>query len=179
MNIDKMTCCENMLITCFAFYLDVRCDLRNAIQIFSCRSFLWQFVLDHVKCDSRNTIQVFFLQKLFVTIRFRDFAWLFHRQCFWLSSLDSTSDACSFLTRQVTYVCSRCIERRMCLWWNDSDDRISSNWERFIIWKRFKNDSDNRILSNCERFIKLDESDLSSLMRTIHECWWDEISSNL
>ncbi len=126
------------------------------------------------KCDSD-----FFVQEFFVTIRFRDLAWSFHHQCFWLSSLDSASNACSFSTRRVTCTCSRLVERRMCFWWDDLDDRISSNWERFIIWKRLRNDSNNRISSNCERLIKSNESDSSSLMRTTREHWWNEISSNL
>jgi hypothetical protein len=126
------------------------------------------------KCDSD-----FFVQKFFVTIRSRDLIWSSHRQCFWLSNFDSASDAYSFSTRRVTYVRSRFVEQRMCLWWDDLDDRISSNWKRFIIWERLKNDLDSRILLNCERLIKSDESDLSSLMRTTREYWWDEISSNL
>ncbi len=45
MNIDEAICCENILITCFASCLDMRCDLRNTIQIFSCKDCLWRFVL--------------------------------------------------------------------------------------------------------------------------------------
>ncbi len=111
----------------------------------------------------------FFMQKLSVTICFRDLVWSSHRQCF----------DCLVSIQRMTYVRSRLVERRMCSWWDDSSDFISSNWERFIIWKRLKSDSDNRISSNCERLIKSDESDSSSLMRTIRESCWDEISSNL
>jgi hypothetical protein len=111
----------------------------------------------------------FFMQRLFVTIRSRDFVWSFHRQCFdFLVSI-----------QRVTYVRFRFVKRRMCSWWDDSNDCISSNWKRFIIWKRFRSDSDNRISLNCERFIKSDESNSSSLMRITRECWWNKISSNL
>jgi hypothetical protein len=104
----------------------------------------------------------FFMQKLFVTIRFRNLTWSFHHQCF----------DCLISIQRMTYARFRLVEQRICFWWNDSNDCISSNWERFIIWKRFKNDSDNRISLNCERFIKFDESDSSSLMKTICErCW--------
>ncbi len=99
------------------------------------------------------------MQKLFVMIRFRDLAWSFHHQCF----------DCLISIQRVMYARSRFVKRRMCFWWSDSDDRISSNWERFIIWERLKSDSNNRILLNCERFIKFDENDSSSLMRTTRE----------
>ncbi len=134
MNINETICCENILITCFASCLDVNCDLKNAIQIFSCKNFLWRFVLDHLRCDSRSTIQIFLMQKLFVTIRFRNFAWLFHRQCFWLSSLDSTNDACSLSTHWMTYVCSRCIERRVLVFDLSSDVCIFDEMTQTIIF---------------------------------------------
>jgi hypothetical protein len=93
----------------------------------------------------------FFHTKIVCDDLFRDFVWSFHRQCF----------DCLVSNKQMTYARFQFVKQRMCSWWDDSNDRISSNWERFIIWKQLKNDSNNRISSNCERkrLIKLDEND--------------------
>ncbi len=70
----------------------------------------------NVKCDLRNAIQIYLLLKLFVTIRFRDHAWSSHRQFFWLFSLVFDEWRMSILDYRVTYVCSWFFER--CLWWD-------------------------------------------------------------
>ncbi len=98
MNIDKTICCENMLITCFTFCLDVRCDLRNAIQIFSCRNFLWRFVLvillDHLIVSVSDCL---------VSIQRVTHAHSRHVE--WrMPVLDVSSDVCSFSTCRATYV---------------------------------------------------------------------------
>jgi hypothetical protein len=83
----------------------------------------------NVRCDLRNAIQICSLLKLFVTIRFRDHAWLFHRHFDkWRMYI---------LDYRVTYICSRFVERR--LWWN--------------VIKL--DETSHQIL--CERLIKLDD----------------------
>ncbi len=169
MNIDETVCCENILDNVFCVLS--RCkmwfekyDTNLLVQKFFVSICSRSCEMWFEKYDTN-----FLIQKLFVTICSRDLVWSFHRQYF----------DCLVSSKRMTYTRFRLIERRVCFWWDDSNDRISSNWKRFIIWERFKNDSNNRISSNCERFIKFDKSDLSSLMRTIRERWWNEISSNL
>ncbi len=118
------------------------------------------------------TVVNFFMQKLC----FRDFTWSFHRQCFWLFNLDLTNDVYSFSTRRMTYVCSRCIERRdsfsiiraMYFCCNDSDDRISLNWKRFVNSKTIQKIAFHQIAN-----------DSSNLTKTICKFRWNDVSLNL
>jgi hypothetical protein len=116
----------------------------------------------NVKCDLKNAIQICFLQKLFewfiLVIMFNHFIVNF----FWSLNFIFSEWRMLILDYQVTYVCSRFVERR--LWWDVRLDETSYQaWRKRLIrldeWKR--------------HLIKSDESDSSNLMSE------NVISSNL
>jgi hypothetical protein len=159
MNI-KIICCENILITCFAFYF----EMWNVI---------WKMRFKFV-----------FLQKLFEMSRFLDHAWSFHRQ-FFFNCLISFFDEWRMLILdyRMTYVYSRFVERH--LWWNVKLDEIFHQiWSEAIhqIW------NDSSILTKAIH--QIDEKDVisSNLTKALFQIWrkqfikFDEkdvISSNL
>ncbi len=131
MNTDETICCENMFDNVFCVLS--RCeiwyekyDINFFVQKFSVTIHFRSCEMWFERYDTN-----FFMQKLFVTIRSRDLIWSFYDQRF----------DCLISSEKMTYARSWLVERRMYLWWGDSDDRISSN------------------SSNCERLIKSDESD--------------------
>jgi hypothetical protein len=107
----ETNCCENMLITCFAF-------------CFECE--MW-----FKKYDS----DLFFVEIWFETIYSRDYAWLFHRQ--FLDCLISFFDKWRMLILDYRVTCarSRFIERRMLVLDLSSDvyDETSLNLTKYLI----------------------------------------------
>ncbi len=87
---------------------NVRCDLRDTIQIFSCRSFLWLFAV-----IIRSRLCEIWSEKYDTQFSHAEMVWddSFSWSCliisslvFWLLSLNSATDVCSFLTCRATYV---------------------------------------------------------------------------
>jgi hypothetical protein len=128
MNIET-NCCENMLLTCFASCL----EMWNVI---------WEMRLRFGFC-----------LKLFETIHFRDYAWSFHRQFFWLFNLIFDEWRMLILDYRVTYVCSRFVEQRMFIFdlLSDVYDETSLNLTRFFI-KLIVSDSSNLINEKGNRY---------------------------
>jgi hypothetical protein len=152
--------------TCCSEYWD--CLLRKYVNNVFC------VLSRNVRCDLRNAIQICFLQKLFEMIRSRDHAWSFHRQ-FFSDCLISFFDEWRMLILdyRVTYICSRFVERR--LWWDVKLDETfhqtwseatHQTWERFI--KLDESDSSNLTRKTSfhqtwrKRRLKLDENVISS-----------------
>jgi hypothetical protein len=150
---------------CYSEYWDdlLRENVNNVFYVLS----------RNVRCDLKNAIQICLLQKLFKTIRFRDHAWSFHRH-FWLFNLISNEWRMLILDHRMTYARSRRVERF--IWWNDSDRVISSNWEWFIKFDddillnlmRISSNFDERNLIKFwwRYFIKFD--DISSNLMIFH-----------
>ncbi len=122
------------------------------------------------KCDSN-----FFVHKFFMTIRFRDLVWLFHCQCFWLFSLDLMSDACSFSTRRMTYVCSWCIKQRVLVFDLSSDICAFDEMTQTIVFHRIESDSSSENDSKMTQIIAFHQiaSDSSNLTRATYQAWWE------
>jgi hypothetical protein len=100
------------------------------------------------KCDSD-----LFFAKIVWMIHSRDYAWLFHRQFFfWSFSLIFSEWRMLILDYQVTYVCSRFVERDMLVLDFSSD----VYHETLSLTKHF---------IKIRRLIKFDESDSSNLTR--------------
>jgi hypothetical protein len=145
---------------------------------------LFCIVSRNVRCDLKNAIQICFLLRLFVTIRSRDHAWSSHFQFFWLFSFVLTNDACLFsiikwrmlvldsssdvydetslnltkhLIKLIVSDSSNLTKATHQTWWmKTSSHQI---WRRRLIkfdeWKR--------------HFIKFDESDSTILMTSSHQ----------
>jgi hypothetical protein len=103
-----------------------------------------------------------FLAEIVWMIRSRDHAWSSHRQFFfWSSNLTFSEWRMSILDYQVTYVCSRFVERR--LWWDVELDETSHQSETtYQTWRKrlIKLDEKERHL------IKIDQSAFSSNLRS-------------
>jgi hypothetical protein len=150
----KFTCCNE--------YWD--CLLRKYVNNVFC------VLSRNVKCDLRNAIQICLLQKLFEMIRFHDHAWSSHRQFFsdCLISL-LTNDACSFSIIEwrmsVLDLSSDVFDETLSL----TKHLIKLEVKRLI---KLESDSSNLTKATYQtwrerrHFIKFDESVISSLTRT-------------
>jgi hypothetical protein len=102
----------------------------------------------NVKCDREMRFQIFFLQKYFCEFVFVIMLDHLIVKFFWSFNLIFDEWRMLILDYQMTYVCSRFVERR--LWWNVRFDEAFHQ-----IWR--------------ERLIKLDESDSSNLTKATHQ----------
>ncbi len=124
----------------------------------------------NVRCDLKNAIQICFLQKLFKMIHSRDHAWSSHRQFFWLvkSCFWRMTHAHSRLSSDVCLfsICRTTSMMRRQAWQN-----ISSNLRRAIyqIWRK------RLIKLDESDSLKLDENNVisSNLMITSSHQTWD------
>jgi hypothetical protein len=149
----------------------------------------------NVRCDLRNAIQICSLQRLFEMIHSRDHAWSSHRQFFffffWSSSLIFDKWRMLILDYRVTYACSRSVERRMFVLdlssdvWDETSLNLTRHFIKFVVsdslnltkathqtwWKK------RHLIKWRKRLIKLDESDVissSQISASSHQTFWKD-----
>jgi hypothetical protein len=161
----------------------------------------------NVRCDLRNAIQICLLLKLSVTIRSRDHAWSFHRQFFWLFNLVLTNEAClssiiewrmlvldsssdvydetslnltRHLIKLIVSDSSNLTKVTHQTWWvKTSSHQI---WRRRLIkldeWKRhlIKSDSSNLMTSSHQIFEKRDSFFIFWWVVFCSDTWYEELS---
>jgi hypothetical protein len=147
-------------------------DKKNCLRKYTCNVFC--DLSRNVKCDLKNAIQICSLQRLFEMIHSRDHAWSSHRQFFDHLVLLLTNDACSFsiiewrmsifdLSSDVYDKTSSLTKHLIKLDENDSSNltkrQIKLDRASHQTWQK--------------RLIKLDESDSSNLTKetSSHQTW--------
>jgi hypothetical protein len=130
---------------------DVIWEMR--FKFFSCKNFWWRFIL------------VISLDHFIVS--------------FWLSSLDSANDACSFSTHRVTYACFRCIERCVLVLDLSSDVYVFDETTQAIAFHQTESDSSPESDSETTQIAASHQtaSDSSNMTRATHQAWWERLVS--
>jgi hypothetical protein len=131
----------------------------------------------NVKCDLKNAIQICSLQKLFKMIHSRDYAWSSHRQFFWFvkSHLWLMTHAHSWLSSDVYLfsICQTTFMMKRQVWRS-----ISSNLTRTIhqTWRSISLNltrTTHQTWRKRRHLIKLDESVISwNLRSSSHQIFW-------